>query len=184
VKRLARDVRGVVMLELLIAIVPVLVLFLGAVQLALLGAAQLIVSHAAIVGARSAAVVLDDDPARYADDLRGSLTGARLQAIRRAVTAPLAALASAAAESPTLEFPIALGADEVATDVVEDAELLSVRVEQLVRCEVPIARALLCPRLTLPDGTEVRARRLHGEATLPRFSARYPYPSEADGDAS
>jgi hypothetical protein len=183
-RRLAHDQRGVVLLELLIAVVPVLVLFLGAVQLALLGAAQLVVHHAAITGARSAAVVLDDDPARYGDDPPGSLTGARLLAIRRAVTAPLTALPWAAADDATVSFPITQGADQLATDRVEDLEWVSVRVEHRVRCDVPIARAIMCPSITLPDGTtQVRARRLAAEATLPRFAASYPFAGESSGGA-
>jgi hypothetical protein len=56
---------GTVMVETLIAFVPVFTLFLGIVQYTLLAAAQLVVHHAAVAGVRSASVVLDDDPARY-----------------------------------------------------------------------------------------------------------------------
>jgi hypothetical protein len=92
------DSRGVVMLEFLIAFVPVFALFLGSVQLALLAAAQLVVQHAAICGARSASVVIDDDPRFYAAPRNqlwtaGGADGPRLTAIRRAVHAPLVAIA-------------------------------------------------------------------------------------------
>lgn len=93
-----RDSRGVVMLEFVIAFVPVFALFLGTVQLALVGAAQLVVQHAAICGARSASVVIDDDP-RFYGAPRNQLwhaaggDGPRLAAIRRAVHAPLIAIA-------------------------------------------------------------------------------------------
>ena len=85
------------MLEFLIAFLPVFLLFLAVAQLALLGAAQLVVQHAAICGARSAAVVLDDDPRFYDGSPRGELDrprqdGPRLAAIRRAVHAPLVAI--------------------------------------------------------------------------------------------
>jgi hypothetical protein len=117
--------RGVVMIEFVIAFVPVFLLFLGIVQLALLSAASLIVQHAAVAGARAASVVLDDDPRYYGtprgdiSDHRGvaddafdralaerlsiggavelpasaPLGGPRMAAIRRAVHAPLCAIA-------------------------------------------------------------------------------------------
>jgi hypothetical protein len=69
------DQRGVVMIEFLIAFVPTFVLFLGVVQLALLSAARLVVQHAAVAGARSAVVVLDDDPRLYGGTACGRLTG-------------------------------------------------------------------------------------------------------------
>lgn len=63
--RSIRDARGTVLVEFLIAIMPIFVLFLGIVQYALLSVAQLVVQHAAVAGVRAASVVLDDDPALY-----------------------------------------------------------------------------------------------------------------------
>lgn len=63
------------MIEFLIAFVPTFVLFLGVVQLALLCVARLVVQHAAVAGARSAVVVLDDDPRWYAGAACGRITG-------------------------------------------------------------------------------------------------------------
>jgi hypothetical protein len=57
--------RGTVMVETLIAFMPVFTLFLGIVQYVLLAVAQLVVHHAAVAGVRSASVVLDDDPKYY-----------------------------------------------------------------------------------------------------------------------
>jgi hypothetical protein len=121
-RRTIADARGVVLVEFLIAFIPVFVLFLAIVQLALIAAAQLIVRHAAYAAARSATVVLDDDPRFYAGAARGSLSagrdpdadwerrfarrfdartpadpgvsadGARMAAIRRAAHAKLAAI--------------------------------------------------------------------------------------------
>jgi hypothetical protein len=56
-----------VYVEFLISFIPVFLLFLGIVQLAFIASAKLVVQHAAITGARSAAVVLEDDH----DDYRG-----------------------------------------------------------------------------------------------------------------
>ncbi len=64
---------GLVYVEFLLAIFPVLLVFLGTVQLALSAAAQLVVRHAAVNAVRSAIVVLDDDPAHYEGAARGEL---------------------------------------------------------------------------------------------------------------
>jgi hypothetical protein len=134
-----RDARGVVMLEVVIAFMPVFVLFLGTVQLALLGAAQLVVQHAAICGARSASVVIDDDP-RFYGAPRNELwrapgkDGPRLAAIRRAVHAPLVAIAPDASVVRTLlgapaeraSVESALGASSSARFDVESARYLPV----------------------------------------------------------
>jgi hypothetical protein len=86
------------MVEFLMAIVPVLLTFLGAVQLLLLGADRVVVAHAAVAAARSAAVVLDDDPAVYGGEAVGHLgrprESARVPVV--AETGPLSGI------SPTL----------------------------------------------------------------------------------
>ncbi len=60
-----RDQRGVVLLEFLVAFVPIWILFLCVVQLAFIAHADLMVKHSADAAARSAAVVLPDDPNEY-----------------------------------------------------------------------------------------------------------------------
>lgn len=72
-RRRFADDSGLVYLEFLLAIVPVLLVFLGTVQLALSAAAQLVVRHAAVCAVRSAIVVLDDDPEHYNGAARGQL---------------------------------------------------------------------------------------------------------------
>ena len=62
---LFRDQSGVVLLEFLIAFVPLWTLFVCAVQLAFIAQASLIVKHAADSAARAAIVVLPDDPNEY-----------------------------------------------------------------------------------------------------------------------
>ncbi|MDH3654508.1 MAG: hypothetical protein OEN21_09590 [Myxococcales bacterium] len=59
------DKRGVVFLELLIAFVPMWTFFLCVLQLAFIGHADLMVKHSADSAARSAVVVLPDDPNEY-----------------------------------------------------------------------------------------------------------------------
>jgi len=62
---LVTDRRGVVFLEFLIAFVPTWTFFLCVVQLALITHANLMVKHSADSAARSAVVVLTDDPNEY-----------------------------------------------------------------------------------------------------------------------
>jgi hypothetical protein len=69
-----RDERGVVYLEFLLAFMPVFLMFLAICQLALMHTAALVVRHAAYVAARSAIVVLEDDPERYDDAPRGRVS--------------------------------------------------------------------------------------------------------------
>jgi len=71
--RVQRCQRGVVMIEMLIVMVPLLLTFLGVIQVSLLSVAHLVVRHAAQRGVRSAVVVLEDDPVRYGASPRGHL---------------------------------------------------------------------------------------------------------------
>jgi Flp pilus assembly protein TadG len=72
--------RGVVYIEFLFAFVPLFLLFLGTCQLALLHTAKLVVHHAAFAAARSAVVVLSEDPQDYDGAPRGSLSFGRADA--------------------------------------------------------------------------------------------------------
>ncbi|MGB3052199.1 MAG: TadE family protein [Polyangiales bacterium] len=63
--RLFTDKRGVVFLEFLIAFVPMWTFFLCVLQLAFVAHANLMVRHSADSAARSAVVVLPDDPNEY-----------------------------------------------------------------------------------------------------------------------
>lgn len=71
--RLKRNDAGVVYLEFLMVFFPIFMLFLGIIQASLMGGAKLVVQHAAYAAARSAIVVLDDDPKFYDMTPRGCL---------------------------------------------------------------------------------------------------------------
>jgi hypothetical protein len=60
VTRVLRDARGVVMMEFLIALFPVMLAFLGTAQFAFATVGKLLVRHAAVVGARAAVVVIEE----------------------------------------------------------------------------------------------------------------------------
>lgn len=65
--------RGVVMLEMLLCLMPVMVMFMATVQASFLSVAHLMVRHAAQRGARTAIVVLEEDPKYFGDSPRGHL---------------------------------------------------------------------------------------------------------------
>jgi len=75
---LFQEQRGVVFLEFLIAFVPVWPFFLCVVQLAFITHANLMVKHAADSAARSAAVVLPDDPSEYGGEPEMSVSRNRV----------------------------------------------------------------------------------------------------------
>lgn len=76
------DDRGVVYVEFLIAFFPLFLLFLALCQLALVGAAEAVVRHSAYAAARSAIVVLEDDPKKFDRADRGSLTQGKSKSAR------------------------------------------------------------------------------------------------------
>lgn len=67
-RELFRHRDGSVFVEFLVAFIPLWIFFLCVVQLALIARASLMVRHAADAAARSAAVVLPDDPSEYAGE--------------------------------------------------------------------------------------------------------------------
>jgi hypothetical protein len=71
---LEEDERGAVYVEFLLAFLPIFLLFLAICQVAFLVAGKLVVSHAALAAARSAIVVLEDDPKHYSNAERGWLS--------------------------------------------------------------------------------------------------------------
>ena len=82
---------GAVMVEFLIAYLPVLVAFLMFWQLGELLVAQMVVERASSAAGRAAIVVLPDDPAFYEGQDRGVFDGARKREIRLAAGMVLAA---------------------------------------------------------------------------------------------
>jgi len=99
---LLRDRRGVVMIEFVIVLVPMMLFFFAVLQYGLTSAASLVVRHSAVVGARAAVVVFDDGNGAYGGADRGLIwddgeLSERAQKVREATYLPLAAVAPAAA---------------------------------------------------------------------------------------
>ena len=72
-KHQRRVQRGTIYIEVLLALMPLLISFLGITQLALLHMGQLVVTHAASRAVRAAVVILDDAPQYYDNAPRNDL---------------------------------------------------------------------------------------------------------------
>jgi Flp pilus assembly protein TadG len=92
---LARDARGAVYVEFLIAFLPFLVMFLCLWQVSILYYAKLMVDHAAFSAARAAAVIVAEPASRVGDSSDSTvnqLTDARRSLVQSAVYIALAPL--------------------------------------------------------------------------------------------
>jgi hypothetical protein len=70
---ITRDRRGAVYVEFLLVFLPVFLLFLCILELGFLYTGRLVAQHAATRAARAAVVIIDDDPAFYGGEARGSV---------------------------------------------------------------------------------------------------------------
>jgi hypothetical protein len=139
--------RGAVMVEFLIAFMPLFIAFECMLQLAGLQVARLVTHHAAVCAARAAAVVLSDDPRRYGGIPVGSFSGRRRADIERAA-----------------EMVLTASGNMAGTRV--SSEPGRIRVATHYQCALPLARSVVC------GGAQVT---LVGEAVVPDQRARYPY---------
>jgi hypothetical protein len=173
VTSLGNDRRGAAYVEFLIAIVPFIVFVSCVLQGVLLQFADLTVERAASAAARSAVVVLDDDPRQYRGEPRNLAIqgGARVAAIRRSASNVLAALPAAARaglESRlTVAFPAGADSDSLRSGF-GPGDMVTVRVSYRFPCGVPLARRIMC------RGGQAEAL-MEAEASLPNQGARYLY---------
>jgi hypothetical protein len=165
----ASDQRGVVMLEFLLAFLPIFALFLGLLQLALLEVADLVVRHAAIAGARSASVVLYDDPQYYDGTQSGDARdpSPRMAVIRGAVHARLAAIAPAWS---VLEGAVDPGLRPSVADAIGEADLS--RIALALALYLPATTAIAFPRA--PGSSELLDQLASTEALTVRITQLVP----------
>jgi hypothetical protein len=154
-----RDQRGSVMLETVIALVPVTLGFVWLCQITDLYMHELIVARAASAAARAAVVVLPDDGAHYGDPANLTLhrcVGARKAAIEAAARAVLQA-------SPNFghELSLRLSGAERADGVI------TAHVAAQYACGL---------RVWNPACGNARSRVLRASASLPYQFAAYGYP--------
>lgn len=191
---LAGDQRGAVFVEFLIAFLPVFVFFLCMLQLSMLFAAKLMVDHSAVAGARAAAVVFGDEPARYGDsdgDVN-TMSRPRREAVRSSVLLALAPLiVDGSLLSLNVLFPSGDkpgGPEQTDGAAVAPMEvggtgtsMVRVRVEANVLCKIALANAIACGGFTNavkgPFGLSPTIV-VRGESIFPYQGASYAYQSK------
>lgn len=155
--RLARDRRGAVYVEFLVAFLPVFFFFLSLVQYVFLEGANLIVKHAASTAVRAAIVVVHDDPAHYGGVPTGSVSGKRKEEIERAARIPLAVMG--------------VRPDAIKLELAERYERdapITVKLEYRYLCQVPWGRSVVCDFFS-------HERTLKAEATMPNQGVAWRY---------
>lgn len=175
------------LVEFLIAFLPVFTFFLLLLQLGLLYSVRLVAEHAAVNAARAAAVVIGDHPKRYSNEPVNQLQigGARYTAIYDAVLLSVAPLIvdgtiddlnvvfpapdkpGGAARSGTLSYaPM----DKTSVSKVR------VRVELSANCKIGLANRVLCSTSVIGAILGVHpTKRVRAEAIYPYQGARYEY---------
>lgn len=153
--------RGSVGVEMMASFGPLALGFFTIWQESLLCTGQLLTQHAAASAARSAIVVLADDPKRYGGTPANAVSTERTAAVRAAAVRAMAPLVfDETVEDVDVTFPNAPAH-------LAPGQELTVKVTTTFRCVLPLARALLCDS----SGTT----KLTAEAKLPAQSARYEY---------
>jgi Flp pilus assembly protein TadG len=156
-RRVREDRRGAIVLESLVAFLPIFAFFIGVAQVADGYAAQLIVRRAASAATRAAVVVLPDDGVHYGDGEnrgRDSFLGGRRLEVERAAKLVTSANASLS---------------KVVVDVrgtYSGSELTTVHVSADYRCLISLI-SLFCGRDKIV--------KLQASAALPYQGAEYAY---------
>lgn len=122
-KRLSTDVRGAVLAEFVIAIMPMLIALFVFMQLGQIYTASLMTRHAANMGARAAAVVLPPNPGNVGTP----------EDVDHAVTIAYGPFAKTFARIEVIKTP-----------APAPFELVTVEVRARVRCGVPLGSRVVC----------------------------------------
>ncbi len=159
------DTRGGVFVEHLIVFMPLFTFPMCIFQETVLFGAALSNDHAAILAARAASVVVPDDPKRYGGEAVNTLGQKRKDAVRLAA---IRALAPYVFDENVSSVDVTLSAGTGGTTTpIEPHAPITVRVDSVFQCKVPIAARIVCDT----NGT----KRLSATATLPNQGARFTY---------
>lgn len=154
------DERGGTYAEFVLAIIPVLMLSLGILQLTELYTAKLLVDHASLAAARSAVVVFADDPRSYAGEGVATLGPRRTEAIRLSALRAMAPfVVDGSFTTVRVEYPDGAGTGF--------GSAITAEVHATYRCRVPLVSPVAC-------GT-TGERELVSKMTLPSLTARFSY---------
>jgi hypothetical protein len=151
--------QGAVMVEFLAVFFPLLIFFLGLIQLGFVQSASIVVNHAAMKAARVASMVSHDDPKYYGGAPINDLSpgSPRRVKIDDAARLPLATIGNPA--SATIKL------NKNGGGYARD-ELITVTVNFTYTCAVPFVRVVWC------NGGKLD---LMGEASLPNQGADFIY---------
>jgi len=157
---IASDDRGGTYVEFLIVILPVLTLALGVLQLSQLYAAKMSLDHAAVNAARSATVVMSDDPKYYGGEPVNTEGTKRTEAVRTAAARSMAPFVlDGSIQSADVKFPNGIPRQK--------GEDLTVEVHSRYRCGVPLVYRIVC------DSNGFR--NIVGRATIASNAASFTY---------
>jgi len=129
----ARARRGAVYVEFLAVFFPMFTMFLGLVQFSFIQTASIIVQHSAMRAARTAVVVLHDNPTFYGGAQQGMVTGAKQAMVETAARVPLASLGNAGAATVSFDKG-SYGRDDP----------VKLTVKYPYGCKVPVGRVMAC----------------------------------------
>lgn len=159
------DQRGAVMVEFIIAFLPIFFCFWCILQSAGLYSAKLVVKHSAYLGARAAGVVLPDDPANYNKAGMYEVTGERKDDIEKAVM--LGLVANGSLMTPAAQIKIG-DKQGNAKQSFARWQVATVDVEVPYRCGLPVAQYVVCGFSGF--------RMLKAKASFAIHGADYTYP--------
>ncbi|MEZ4220821.1 MAG: hypothetical protein R3B13_07800 [Polyangiaceae bacterium] len=162
-----KDRRGAVYVEFLAVFMPLLTAFLCLAQGVGMFSAKLITKHAAVLGARAAVVVIPDDKQYYDGVDKGQATGKKLDDIKKAVLIGLGANKSISL-ALTMNQIIVGGDSKAAKSNFSRNETVTVYVDSVYRCSLPIGKYAVCGFDTLATLQSKASLRIHG--------ADYDYP--------
>jgi hypothetical protein len=166
---LFRADRGAVMVESLVAIPTLLAFFAMILQLSYMSIASLVVQHAAVMAARSASVIVPDDPFAFGDHGKiGSADGDRLATVTDAANFALKALEPLPLQgkfNPTATVKL-MKSEAEATDF-DTEDVIQTQVSYDFQCGVLFGGSLICGT----SGTVT----LTGLAAMPNQGAEYGY---------
>jgi hypothetical protein len=140
-RRGLRDKRGAVYVEFLAAFMPIFLSFWCLLQSAGLYSAKLVTMHSAYLGARAAAVVLDDKKSKYGGQEQYEAGGKRKDAVTRAVQMGLAANTSLIWPLANVELE---GSDGKEKEKFGRDQVVTVKIDVPYRCGLPLADKVVC----------------------------------------
>ena len=157
------------MVESLVAIPTLLTFFAMILQLSYLSIASLVVQHSAVVAARSASVIIPDDPFAFTDQSKvGSADGDRLATVTDAANFVMGALKPLPLQGEfNPSVTVKLMKDKAEAKDFEAEDVIQAQVSYDFKCGVMFGGSLIC-------GTG-RTVTLTAVAAMPNQGAEYGY---------